>query len=627
MPGRHGSNNGTLLLPGAAIVANSKRSLVAEFEVLAQDILGLLRQVGNQMVDLSKAAAAVTQAIRAGTAACAHHNVSALQLSPTTCPALATVLKVVLHFADNLLFGLPYASARSLLLRCAIDLGVKLKLIPSSAAAAVAGVDAPFPQLGNFAVSQAYYDNPDSEPVRSLAKLEKLMNLLPQSAALAEQDGAFVAPIARGFSEKFSVLSVLFGIPNPSVNHLQSVAKLWDVADDIHFFCQKNRIMVCASTSTRSKTSQSSPPSLSLSSSLPSSRSKVSLTGFKAPYRISTAEVPPMSMSIANEDAETLSGTLGGYVYPKVDPTDPNLSAYSQSAFAMTCAHVCLTETRARRPPVSIPSPVLVNMYREGLLREYSRYALHSEERRAFKRAIAALDADYPRQNGRSVPAKFGEVLWGERVLCHGMISDVAIIRCRQGLKPVANNLGDDVPFAEYDPSLMFRNLTVCNVVKRLTPGLQVFKYGSASKFTTGRLNGPRLIYWADGTLQSSEFVVAASDVGAHAGMFATGGDSGAWILRKHGVSGLGVVGMLHAYDGEHREFGLFTPMTRILERLHEVTGIEWGVVGVKHGGGTNNDGDDDDDEEQEILGGSETSQSSRQDSGLDYSSSSDIDI
>ena len=43
----------------------------------------------------------------------------------------------------------------------------------------------------------------------------------------------------------------------------------------------------------------------------------------------------------------------------------------------------------------------------------------------------------------------------------------------------------------------------------------------------------------------------------------------------------LGVVGMLHSYDGERKEFGLYTPMTTILNCLEEVTHVKWGVVGV----------------------------------------------
>ncbi|KAK9451600.1 peptidase S64 [Limtongia smithiae] len=571
-----------------SIISENKRSLEAEFDDLAGDVRSVLEQVSKHMMDLSKAAATITQYLRQVVSSCGHHNTAALQLSPMNCPALSNVLKAVLHFSDNLLLGLPYASSRSALLRAASDLGVKLNLVPNRL------IDTAPPQPRNFAIAQSY-SKPESHGARTLEKLTKLMDVLPKYNVLAEQNGAFIAPICRGFSESFSVISVLFGVPNPSPGHLESVVGLWDVAEDIHFFCQRNKIEMAAGSADQQQ------------------RAKVVLGGFRAPFRQCTTEVPPMSMSIATEDAESLSGTLGGYVYPKVDPNDASLAAYSQSAFAMTCAHVCLTESRSRRPAVCVPSPVLIKMYRDVLLKEHSHYAPHSDERRAFKRAVNALDQDYPRREGRSCPPRFGEVLWGERTICNGMISDVAVVRCRQGLKPVENSLGDDVPFAEYDPSLMFTNLTVRRVVKHLVPGLEVFKYGSMSKFTTGRLNWPRLIYWADGALQSSEFVVAA----APSGMFASGGDSGAWILRKDGINGLGVVGMLHAYDGEHREFGLFTPMTRILERLREVTGIEWGVVGEKDG----------DSEEDTLVGGSETSDSSQGHDGSAMDSSSDSEL
>ncbi|KAK9461992.1 peptidase family S64-domain-containing protein [Lipomyces oligophaga] len=579
-----------------AVIAESQRSLNADLDDLAKDCKDILKHVSKRDLDLSKAAATLTEYMRILIRNCSHHNIPALQPSPINNSALSLILKVVLHFADNLLVGLPYASARSVLLRAASDLGVKLKLVP------VYTADSAPPQPRNFALSEAYM-KPEAATASTIEHVNKLMDILPKHQVMAVQDGAFIAPIARGLSESFAVVSVLFGMPTPTETDYDSVSSLWDVADDIHFFCQRNRIQVAAGNGSTEASAQP--------------RTRVAMGGFRRPFRdCASNAIPPMSMSIASEDAESLSGTLGGYVYPKVDPNDTSLAAYSQSSFAMTCAHVCLTESRVQRPPVCVPSPVLVNMYRNALLKEYAKYPSGSDERRAFKRFVHALDDDYPRQNGRSFPAKFGDVLWGERTLCNGMISDVAVVRCRPGLKPQENILGDDVPFAEYDPSLMFTNLSVRRVVKRLVPGLDVFKYGSTSKFTTGKLNGPRLIYWADGALQSSEFVVAASG----SGMFASGGDSGAWILRKEGISGLGVIGMLHAYDGEHREFGLFTPMTRILERLREVTGIEWGVVGAKE----SDSGEQDD----MMVGGSETSDSSHgnDDSNLDSSSDSDLE-
>lgn len=59
--------------------------------------------------------------------------------------------------------------------------------------------------------------------------------------------------------------------------------------------------------------------------------------------------------------------------------------------------------------------------------------------------------------------------------------------------------------------------------------------------------------------------------------MFAMGGDSGSLILNDlQDQAGLGVLGMLHSYDGERREIGLFTPMDELLKRLQDVTGVEW---------------------------------------------------
>lgn len=194
-------------------------------------------------------------------------------------------------------------------------------------------------------------------------------------------------------------------------------------------------------------------------------------------------------------------------------------------------------------------------------------------------------------------------------------LSDLAIIKVNKIFQCDQNYLGDDVPFSKYDPSLKFENLYVREVVSlkrnsqelpfeavteidsvvdlpslknvdRTTDGLPVFKYGSTTKFTKGNLNGIKLVYWLDGLLHSSEFVVSSVE---NTTPLAAGGDSGSWILCKledvrgsPGTKGLGVVGMLHSNDGENREFGLFTPMMEILDRLEQVTNIQWGVIGVQ---------------------------------------------
>jgi hypothetical protein len=259
---------------------------------------------------------------------------------------------------------------------------------------------------------------------------------------------------------------------------------------------------------------------------------------------------------------------------------------------------VCLSENQgAAYPNVSIPSPVLINYYKNALEAQCHKYPLYSQERVGYQQAISQIEKEYPAAPNTSWnrPAEpFGKVVWGERKVERGVMSDIAIIRCNPKIK-CRNYLGDDIPFSQYDPALMFGGLYVKRIVSKLSPGMNVFKYGSMSKYTTGKVNGPRIVYWADGKVQSSEFVVASDSP-----VFATGGDSGAWILQKSSdvadissdhestVTGqsattpsLGVVGMLHSYDGERKEFGLFSPIESILNRLHQVTEIEWGVVGV----------------------------------------------
>lgn len=194
-------------------------------------------------------------------------------------------------------------------------------------------------------------------------------------------------------------------------------------------------------------------------------------------------------------------------------------------------------------------------------------------------------------------------------------------------MKCSANYLGDDVLFNEYDPSLIFENLYVRKVLnlKRYEPkpineavkdidsqvssfeetenlhGLEVFKYGSTTKYTRGNLNGIKLVYWLDGEMHSLEFIVNSSDMTS---VFASGGDSGSWIMSKlqdinPNEQGLGVLGMLHSYDGEFKQFGLFTPMCEILSRLKEVTNIEWGIVGAQDykGEGRDVEGEENEDE------------------------------
>ena len=272
----------------------------------------------------------------------------------------------------------------------------------------------------------------------------------------------------------------------------------------------------------------------------------------------------------------------------------------------------------------------------------------------------------------RNLPKnRFGQIIWGERTLINAKkdtedkeesanananaekrLSDLAIIKVNKNLVCDQNFLGDDIQFNEFDPALMFDNLYVRKVINltRYSPkqldlnidevdlslssntaevaknysGLLVFKYGSTTKFTKGTLNGIKLVYWLDGAIHSSEFIVNSLENNS---AFAAGGDSGSWILTKledieddSYSKGLGVLGMLHSYDGEFKQFGLFTPICEILQRLEEVTSIRWGVVGCSpaakdvvdededdEGSSTNDEGDfDSDNESHEDLEGAD---------------------
>lgn len=544
-PSGHNAPSIMSLPPSSPVAAAAVAPL--DLSSLADDICNVTEQVSNGALDISRAASSITSQLRSAGANVALDNVSEGQFSLHTHPAITRIIKAVLHFSDTLLRHSQMQPTKMYVLRALYQFGVRLKLVSPTHGTV------PYPK--NFAIGS----------IPELPSQNMLTTLLDTVASqddggIAEQDGAYIAPVLRGLSPEFSVLTLSFGFPKIDNSHFDMVSSLYDISQDIHIYCHKNYIRACG--------------------------------GFKAPYRTpEDPNSPPMSVSLATVTASSLSGTLGGYIYPKVDPSEPELADYGRSTFAMTCAHVCLSETNGTNyPDVSIPSPVLVNLYRKALNTERSKYAFGSPEYQEYDRVINEVENQYKQNRPEQ---SFGQVVWGERTVVEGRISDLAIIKCNSKLQ-CRNFLGDDVEFSEYDPALMFGNLYVKRIVRKLMPGMNVFKYGSTSKYTRGKVNGPRLVYWADGKIQSSEFVVNSDSP-----IFASGGDSGAWILQKseddltgddarstHSAGStrgpcLGVVGMLHSYDGERKELGLFTPIHTILDRLHEVTHIQWGVVGV----------------------------------------------
>ncbi|EGV66337.1 SPS-sensor serine protease component ssy5 [Yamadazyma tenuis] len=474
----------------------------------------------------------------------------------------------------------------------------------------------------------------------SLPNEDVIVNIINRIAAtpikIKEQNGSFIAPIVRGIAKDMNILTLYFGYPNPTDYHSKLTQSLHDLYDDIHVIVVKNFIELA---STKSAPASNSANLGATTSPVPQAPVQM----FKLPFRVPTdVKTPPMSLSISIENASRTSGTVGGFIYPMIDlAKQPHLESYSNSKFAISCGHVCLnnSDDETEYPHVSAPSSVLISLYKKALTQQYEKLsrsgndATMMEAKVAYASVLKQVDQMFPMKKiklknskskqgyyeTRNLPAYgFGQIIWGERTLMamknsnEKRLSDLAIIKVNKNLTCDQNFLGDDIAFNEFDPGLMFDNLYVRRVIDLTRPtkeeeneldldidevddeapaprnnnaGLPVFKYGSTTKFTQGNLNGIKLVYWLDGAIHSSEFVVNSIDNNS---AFAAGGDSGSWLLSKledcdtiSESKGLGVLGMLHSYDGEFKQFGLFTPMVEILSRLEEVTKIRWGVVGV----------------------------------------------
>ncbi|ODQ81650.1 hypothetical protein BABINDRAFT_21129, partial [Babjeviella inositovora NRRL Y-12698] len=552
-------------------------------QMLLESLSSIIDQISKSVLDLSKASIKAHELFK-------HFRVptgiaqSDMNVDTATNDTLGRIVKIALHFIDNLLRNEVYSHSRALVLKSFGDFYFRTQADAHTHGDLHDPAFAPplcLAQPELYAIGSTATSLPNEHTL--LLIIEKLTL---SSTQLMDQEGSFIAPVLRGIvSNRLAVLTIVFGFPEPNSAHYDTLLILFTLYPDVHFTVQKNLVRECGQTSP---------------------------LGFKPPFRIPTNPLePPMSLSLAAVHATALSGTLGGYVYPKIAASAPGLQAYAGSVFAVTCGHVVLKDTAANEegnmysvnsyPHVAVPSPVLINMYRAALTHERGKYPAKSEESYAYAHVIAQIDALFPCGDaGKNTPATpFGQLVWGERTILHktNKLSDLAIIKMDKTLR-CHNTLGDDVSFAEYDPSLMFKNLRVRKTVTLLdfveTRGMHVFKYGSTSKFTQGRVNGIKMVYWANGKLQTSEFVIASTGgARALAGLFASGGDSGAWILTKlqdlqsatdperardYARGGLGVCGMLHSYDGEFKQFGLFTPMEDVLSRLHEVTNVEWGI-------------------------------------------------
>lgn len=460
--------------------------------------------------------------------------------------SLRTISKITLRFLDNLLVSEVFVNLKSILMRRYIQFLKKLNISMDWDQSSQS-----VPYVSNFCID-AECNLPQRDSIgRIIDEISR-----QDSSLIADQEGAFIAPLLRGLSRKSAILTVMFGVPEPHQKHYEIINALYSLFPDVHFFCVKDYIKSCADVIER--------PAVPMELRLPKTPVENS---FIPPYRLANnAFEPPISMSLSSVPSLKSTGTLGGYLFPQIKKNH-KLSHFANASFAITCSHVVLSEGHDY-PYVSTPSRVLQTTYRNTLLEETNRYPPESQESKAFLEEAARVEAHMKWQDEN----KFGQVVWGERSIIDHKLSDFAIIKVNKEFK-CENCLGAGLT-AVPDPTLRFRNLYIKEKILRCKPGLKVFKIGASTNYTSGQVNAAKLVYWADGALQSSEFVVASP-----LPLFASAGDSGSWVLTKlKDQPGLGCVGMLHSYDGEQKQFGLFTPIGDILQRLHAVTGVLWDI-------------------------------------------------
>lgn len=590
---------------------------------------------------------------------------------------LRKLMKIYLNLHDNILRDEVYIKLKLLLLKNFNDFALSLDSQNRGKSGLTSGrndIDISKPQNYSIGINTG----------KALPNQDVLTNIINKitntNLSVKEQNGSFIAPITRGISKQLNILCLYFGHPNPTDYHMHLIQRLHDLYDDIHFISIRNQIDM-ASAKTQILPQQHQQQHSSVDAGL--LKEQPPRYKFKLPFRLPTDFAkPPMSLSLSVENSLRTSGTLGGFIYPMIDlKKQPEFASYSSYSYAITCGHVCLNnnnEENTAYSNVAVPLSVLISLYKQALLSQYAKFDHTNaqgnvtsgvESKVAYGTVLKQLDEIFPMKRiktpskqlteVRNLPIhRFGQIIWGERTLLkmdsngnsddefvEKRLSDLAIVKVNKALRCELNFLGDDIAFNEFDPALMFDNLYVRAILdlnrnintididdvdstlsgnNLNNHGLPVFKYGSTTKFTKGTLNGIKLVYWLDGTIHSSEFVVNSLENNS---AFAAGGDSGAWILAKledcetnRESKGLGVVGMLHSYDGEYKQFGLYTPMCEILERLEQVTNIKWGVVGVpekdtdilsaesdiesKSTVGDDYDDDDEDDDDENSLQG-----------------------
>lgn len=496
-----------------------------ELELLNENLLGLIDQLNQSVINISKASILFIENLDERIPYQCPQNIT---INISNNGNIRSIIKIALQFYDNYLRFEVYENSKNLLIKSLKEFLTRLNFKFNNF-----NINETIPYMKNFAITDEI-SSPNKIQIERI--IETISN--SNSSIISDQQGSFIAPIMRGLTKTSSVLSIMFGFPDPQSEHYDIIMALFQTFPDVHFFLKKDYIKPCGSN-TKNK--------------------------FTPPFKIPQRRKPEISVSISSENGIKTTGTLGGFIEPKfTSTTDKNLLKYKGSKFALTCGHVLLSENQDY-PNVTIPSTVLVNAYKSALLDERDKYDVKSMEYMSYSEEL---------QKSESYLLQLGQVVWGERVLLKNRISDLAIVKCNNGIK-CENLLGDDSD--GYNTSLKFKNL---NIKRKIPTNLfskynKVFKIGASTKYTTGEINGIKMIYWLDGSLQTSEFIISNPEP-----MFANGGDSGSLILNNlNNEIGLGVLGMLHSYDGEMKQFGLFTPVDDLLDRLYQVTGIEWDFI------------------------------------------------
>ena len=683
----NGSSTNISRSQSSSISDNELRLQLVEFikgqlRNLSNSVSNIIIQISQSVLNLTKASITISESILLTHKVINNSRYIGLltpsQFDTINSIGLRRLIKNILHLLDNLLIGDVYNKSKSSVIKRLHDLFLLIKILPNKV-----------PELTNFISYMAPTTFPIDSNVANFPNVEKvdhiMSSLLSKSkeSLFSDQDGSFIAPVLRGFFlPSLTIITFIFGFPEISKEHHDIIKFFSTQSNDIHFLLQKNRITYASGKGMK----------------------------LKSPFRTvyEGQGYLPISMSLSTDSSTISSGTLGGYLYPKVPEncSNPKLLKYRGQIFGLTCAHVVLgseSDSEELHPNVSTPSPVLINLYKNALLNEMMNHSTSSPEYKAYSEAVKMINAEYPsrkvllngKQVSRNLPTEdLGCIIWGERLINDNRLSDMAIIKINDQLKKkFVNYLGEDLQLSQYDPSLILSNLNVKKTISLQprkngilnTANLNVFKVGSTTGYTNGNLNGMKMIYWSDGSLRSSEFIVSGS--GGKMKGFANGGDSGAWVLskmsdvnhiksysidakdepfteedenksslsafiesfipgvssgrrqdrasesrrrsavtasaaaatttggssngakEKNEESGLGLLGMLHSYDGEYRQFGLFTPIDDIMERLEAVTGVEWGVVGCSEEGdlhegsssiGSTSDGSDKEESEDE---------------------------